>query len=95
MEVFSALEAKVILLVADFKKIKEENKELKEQCVFLEKENAQFKSHIEQIENSLLSKDLHTEELSQQKELTEMVLVDLMKSLDFLDAVEPKVVCER
>ncbi len=95
MEVFSALEAKIVQFVARFKEIKEENMLLKEHCETLLKENMQFKTHIEQMENSLLSKDLHSEELSQQKELTEMVLVDLMKSLDFLDAVEPKVECER
>ena len=95
MEVFSALEAKIVQFIACFKKVKEENKALKEQCEELLKENVQFKSHIEQMENSLLSKDLNTEELSQQKELTEMVLVDLMKSLDFLDTIEPKVECER
>ena len=81
MEAFSILEAKLVTFIKAFKELQEENLILK--------------AHVEQLQNSLLSKDMNASELSQQNELTEMALADLIKSLDFLDSADSKVECEK
>ncbi len=88
MEMLGLLEKKLAELVEHAKRLKEQNDELRKQFEQLAQENARLiqdnallQGRIEVLELSLL-KD--KEELSQEKELTKMVVDGLIKSIDSL-----------
>ena len=75
MNVLNVLEDKINGLL---KKIKELELEKKELLI----ENQELAGKLEKIETSMLSDIKRIEELDQEKELTKMVVDDLIKSID-------------
>jgi len=75
------LEKKLADLVELAKRLKEQNDDLRAKNSSLVQENLSFQERVESLELSLL-KD--KEDLSQEKELTKMVVDGLIKSIDSL-----------
>lgn len=86
MEALGILEKKLADLVELAKKFKDQNSKLEENNKFLQEENAQLKDQILSFEEALLK---NSENLSEEKELTKMVVDGLIKSIDTLIENEP------
>lgn len=81
MEPYSILEARIAHFISLFKSLKAENLSLKNQV-------DELKLSIEHMQNTLLSQGKNAADLSEQQELADMALSDLIKSLDFLEQAE-------
>ena len=91
MEAFHVLEQKIAQLVEIIKELRAENMRLCEDNSQMMQEKAnvveqmcQLKSQMEQMEHSILKGHQNIEELNQERELTKMVVGDLIKSIDIL-----------
>jgi len=89
MEALGLLEKKIKNLVELIGKLKDENAKLKTENSRLKDENIKLLSKIEDVERtmestkgSILEQGKNLEELSQEKELTKIVVDDLIKSID-------------
>lgn len=77
MDAFKVLEEKVALLIERITFLKQENESLHTQ-------NAQLKSKISLLEDSLLVDAQKLDKLDQEKSVTKMVVDDLIKNIDCL-----------
>ncbi len=77
MNVLKQLEEKLICLAELVKELKTENAKLAE-------ENAQLSAELVMLQNSLQEDVRRIDELKQEKELTRIVVDDLIKSIDSL-----------
>lgn len=78
MEILSALEKKIELLVDYIKRLKEENAQLKT-------ESQELRDHITQLEGSLLKENKQLETaLHQERSLAQKAVDDLIKNIDEL-----------
>jgi len=89
MEALGLLEKKIKNLVefvgklkGENAKLKTENSRLKDENVKLLKEIKSFEIRMESTEGSILEQSKNLEELSQEKELTKIVVDDLIKNID-------------
>jgi len=89
MEVLGLLEKKIKNLVEFIAKLKDEsaklkaeNSRLKDENVALLNEIKSFEKTMESTKGSFLEQSKSLEELSQEKELTKVVVDDLIKSID-------------
>ena len=88
MEVFVQLEAKILQLVSLVKTLKDENTQLTEKSCFLAEEILSLKSQVEALENSLLAGNENAVELDHEREITKLIVMDLMKSMESLELSE-------
>ena len=77
MNVLKQLEEKLICLAELVKELKTENAKLAE-------ENAQLSAQLVMLQNALKDDTRRIDELKQEKELTRIVVDDLIKSIDSL-----------
>jgi len=77
MNVLKLLEEKLVCLAELVKELKTENAKLAE-------ENAQLSAELIMLQNSLKDDCKRIDELKQEKELTRLVVDDLIKSIDSL-----------
>ncbi len=77
MNVLKVLEEKLVCLAELVKELKTENAKLAE-------ENAQLSAELIMLQNSLKDDCKRIDELKQEKELTRLVVDDLIKSIDSL-----------
>lgn len=91
MDVLKVLEEKIVALAEHISKLKTENIELKAENAVLAQELAQIVQENAQLSNKLLAVessskgDSHRiDELTHEKELTRIVVDDLIKSIDSL-----------
>lgn len=83
METLSVLEKKVVSLIDTIRQLKAENARLIE-------ENRQLESKLTVMQGAVRDDAKRVEELDQEKELTKMVVEDLIKSIDSLVESENK-----
>jgi len=98
MEALGILEKKIVALVDVIKQLKAENSELAESLeksrlevdrfhvlvTELRMENESLSEKLEQVEHSILLSNERAEALDQEKELTKMVVKDLLDSISTL-----------
>lgn len=91
MDCFQLLEQKIQRLVAEHAAAAQRAAELQAECevlraakVDVENQAVLLKEHIESLEQSLLQFSKKHEELDQERQLTKMVVDDLIKSIDSL-----------
>jgi|ERR1700733_2645989 predicted nuclease with TOPRIM domain len=91
MDALKILEEKITSLVELINKLKTENAELKtenanlaQELAQVGEENSQLSSKLLAVEGSLQKDSHRLDELKQEKELTRIVVDDLIKSLDSL-----------
>lgn len=77
MNVLKQLEEKLICLAELVKELKTENAKLAE-------ENAQLSAQLSMLQNAFKDDSKRIDELKQEKELTRLVVDDLIKSIDSL-----------
>jgi chromosome segregation ATPase len=77
VEQLNLLEQKLAHLIDILNTLRQENKSLN-------KENIELKERVEQLEHSMLKGTKDMEELNQEREMTKMVVDDLIKSIDTL-----------
>jgi len=89
MEALSLLEKKIVSLLDLINKLKVENTELKSENDKLTKDNIKLLQSVkdlteklEAIEKSVFDSSKDLDELSQEKELTKIVVDDLIKNID-------------
>jgi regulator of replication initiation timing len=78
------LAEKIKDLLAENSQLAEEAKELRTENSNLAEENAQLAAKLSMLEKSLLDDSRRIDELRQEKELTRLVVDDLIKSIDSL-----------
>lgn len=83
MELLQSLEQKISSLVAMVSGLKKENEALRQDLSCRDSEIQQLKDEIEILESSLLNEGVRMQEqLNKEKELTKIVVDDLIKNID-------------
>lgn len=83
MEALSLLENKIIDLVTIIKKLKQDNVELAA-------ENKQLAKKVNDLQDSVSTSTCSIKELNQEKEVADLMVTDLIKSIDSLVQSEQK-----
>lgn len=85
MDMLQALEKKVVALVSLVNRLNQENGALKQDLSGFKEENKKLEKQVEMLESSVLKESSRLQEqLLKEKELTKIVVDDLIKNIDAL-----------